>query len=258
MEIETKIVAFVDILGFADLIKQFDKKGNSKILDDLKEAVDTATNLIKPIPEDSDSLLFHWKECTEIKLFSDCLCMSAPLNYKGYDLIEQLEFFYKYLIGYQQILMSKNYFSRGGITIGSYSDDNIIFSGGLVEAYTLESKIAKYPRIVVSPKMLDAVKGLDDEFDILNSMFILDSEDVCFLNPFNNYTIDGEKADKIAKEQLAGIEGFLNMSFKELGEQDKRNISEHEGKSFCNKFKWLKRLILRELGEEQLEFRNYN
>jgi hypothetical protein len=167
--------------------------------------------------------------------------------------------------------MSKNYFSRGGITIGSYySDDNIIFSGGLVEAYTLESKIAKYPRIVVSPKMLDAVKGLDDEFDILNSMFILDSEDVCFLNPFNNYTIDGEKADKIAKKQLAGIEGILNMSFKELGEQDKtrtlkqtlavveRNISEHEGKSFCNKFKWLKRLILRELGEEQLEFRNYN
>jgi len=128
MNIETKIVAFVDILGFADLIKQYDGEGNRKILIELKEAVDSATKLIKPISSESDSLLFHWKECTEIKLFSDCLCLSAPLNYKGYDLIEQLEFFYKYLIGYQQILMSKNYFSRGGITIGSYySDDKIIF-----------------------------------------------------------------------------------------------------------------------------------
>jgi hypothetical protein len=46
---------------------------------------------------------------------------------------------------------------RGGIATGLlHHDDEVVFGPGLVEAYQLESKCAKFPRIVVSPQGVEA------------------------------------------------------------------------------------------------------
>lgn len=43
---------------------------------------------------------------------------------------------------------------RGGITTGElYHRDGIVFGGGLVEAHSIESRTAVYPRIAVSPRV---------------------------------------------------------------------------------------------------------
>ncbi|RJE72509.1 hypothetical protein [Reichenbachiella sp. MSK19-1] len=272
MKIENRIVAFVDILGFANLIKEYDQNGDSTIVEDLKEAVNSAVWLITPRETDKKNpILFHWKECVEIKLFSDCLCMSAPLEYKGYTFLEQFEFFYKYLITYQLILMEKGYFSRGGITTGSYySDENMIFSGGLVDAYGIESKIAKHPRIVVDQKIVEMLSKSEDKYNVLQKMLVFDPEEICFLNHFNYKTVDSAQADYIMTSgMIPEIEGMLNETFTEESERDKKQtlekilkivrgkIDKHEGESFCNKFKWLERFILNEQGEITPEFKNY-
>lgn len=48
---------------------------------------------------------------------------------------------------------------RGGMTIGQVFVDNVrIFGPAFVEAYELESQFARYPRIVLSPKILKALE----------------------------------------------------------------------------------------------------
>jgi hypothetical protein len=45
-------------------------------------------------------------------------------------------------------------FLRGGVTRGPiYIDENLVFGPALVEAYELEHKVAKYPRVVVHEKL---------------------------------------------------------------------------------------------------------
>src|SRR5690606_39194186 len=54
--------------------------------------------------------------------------------------------------------MSKGFYLRGHVTVGShYSDDNMIFSGGLVEAYSNES-LTVYPAISINPKVVEKLK----------------------------------------------------------------------------------------------------
>jgi hypothetical protein len=43
---------------------------------------------------------------------------------------------------------------RGGITIGKlYHSNGVVFGEGMVDAYRLESSVAIYPRVVISPRV---------------------------------------------------------------------------------------------------------
>ncbi len=54
------------------------------------------------------------------------------------------------------ILIKKGILIRGGITIGNlvHNEDGIVFGQGLIDAYMLESKAAKFPRIILSNKLI--------------------------------------------------------------------------------------------------------
>jgi len=53
--------------------------------------------------------------------------------------------------------MDLGVFVRRGISIGPlYHDTNVVFGPALVEAYKLESRIAKFPRILVSDQVYTA------------------------------------------------------------------------------------------------------
>jgi hypothetical protein len=47
---------------------------------------------------------------------------------------------------------------RGGLTIGKlYHSEGVVFGEGMVDAYKLESRVAIYPRIVVSPRIYSLI-----------------------------------------------------------------------------------------------------
>jgi hypothetical protein len=159
-----RIVAFVDILGFSELIKQYDENGNVVLLRDLKEALDTSI-------EEMQKLTTRDEEEVEVKLFSDCLCLSAAWFDNDYDFAYQ---FSRLMLGiktYQLRMLLKGYLVRGGISMGSYySDNNMIFSGALVEAANFEKYCTtqpnptgrsgvRSPRILVSPRILTKLTG---------------------------------------------------------------------------------------------------
>ncbi|WP_445360515.1 hypothetical protein ACJJIL_18995 [Microbulbifer sp. EKSA005] len=93
----------------------------------------------------------------------------------------------------------KGIFLRGGISNGyCYLKDSFAVGTGLIDAYNLESKVAKYPRIALSPHVLGNEK-LMERFDFINKKmygrhkFIAqDSDGVSYLDylTYNIATVD--------------------------------------------------------------------
>jgi len=221
----TKIVSFTDILGFSKYIQDYDSGEFPDLLVNLKNAIDTATNFVKQKEGIGSQPFIDWRKCIEYRLFSDCLCTSAPLVYEGFNTFEQIKLTYKYLMGYQILLLKKGYFIRGGITIGSYySDEHMIFSGGLVEAYNLEHNTALYPRVVLSQTLVNkCLEFKATHSDDLDYMLIKDSEDVVFFNHFNYSLIDANFADREIASFInkINIPGISDESFFERDTQEK-------------------------------------
>jgi hypothetical protein len=262
---EIKLVAFVDILGFSQLILDYDAGKNDEIFELLKQAVDPAATFLKQnFKPFKNSPFYDWKDCLDVRLFSDCLCVAAPLEYKQYGFIDQLAFFYKYLTGYQSLLMSHGFFTRGAVTIGShYASENMIFSGGLVEAYQLESKKARYPRIIISERLLGEIdKFAEGRQAALNHMLVRDS-DYVFFNHFN-YTLidaDGQDGDIDTFLKKIGFEGMSDKTFRQLDEENKnkemahimhraiQEIEKNLGERVSEKYEWMVKFIDYELGK---------
>jgi hypothetical protein len=86
---ETKLVAFVDILGFSKLIAAYVAGKNDRLFELLKQAINPATTFMRESFElAKGGPFFAWKDCQDVGLFLDCLCAAAPLNFKNYSFIE--------------------------------------------------------------------------------------------------------------------------------------------------------------------------
>lgn len=187
------VVAFIDILGFKDIVKANDKSKNDDIIYGLQLALEQAfkksitlpgnwlDNLVKL---DNDLL----KEKLKHKQFSDNIYISFDFkdDYSDYELAV-------YMVAiiaahYQRIMLTKGFYVRGGIAAGTvYFDDYMIFSNALIKAYEIESKTAKYPRIVIDEGVIKKLNKISKQ-NIIRTHFpkliVKDWTGVTFLNPF--------------------------------------------------------------------------
>lgn len=186
VDTEDRIVCFADILGFKNIVEEYDEKPNSTILQDLKEALDFAysTSITK----------FTQNSQLDYRVFSDCLCISTPY-FDEEDFITQLFVISQSIKVFQTQLMSKGFFVRGAIAFGSYyEDDSMIFSNALIEAYLIESNKkddnkALYSRIALSKpiaeKLYQKRVELEPRFPWGESFVRDNNDNVIFLNPFD-------------------------------------------------------------------------
>lgn len=126
--------AFIDILGFSGLISDLDR-GKVSVAEIYRvlSSIHARPNAVRPQDADLRS-----------QSISDAVALSAACNAAGLDAIctatEELS----------RRLLRSGYFARGGITKGRlYHDHSTVFGPALVEAYRLETHVAKFPRIVV-------------------------------------------------------------------------------------------------------------
>lgn len=161
---EKRIIAFIDILGFRELIKDSEK--NPATLEKIYEVINYFKNWEKPenwnlktieIEEDAQKKelpnfdLSNKSTCT---CFSDSIIVSiktsdGDINAILSTLIANISYIGSYII-------QKGILFRGAITIGNiiHQDNGIILGQGFIDAYNLESKLATFPRIVVSDKLI--------------------------------------------------------------------------------------------------------
>jgi hypothetical protein len=152
---QNSVTAFVDLLGFSEALKieenaheiltilhQF--KGSEKKTSDAKAEVKQQTTEIKVTPSISafsDNLLISVSE----KIFDDTVSWRHAVI-EILNVIQQVA----------NLVIQKGFLIRGGITVGNLHHENgIAFGPAFVEAYQLESKQAKYPRILASNDIVD-------------------------------------------------------------------------------------------------------
>lgn len=155
-----RIVCFMDILGFKQLISEYETNEASNKLKDLKNAFDIAVEgainmLINSIGEEAKSKF-------EYRMFSDCIILSYPYIDFGKEFKEGFINVSLVINTFQLTMMTFGFYVRGHVTIGSYySTPNILFSGGLVEAFENE-RATVFPAISVNQKIIDKLKITSD------------------------------------------------------------------------------------------------
>lgn len=164
LDYEDRLVAFIDILGFKEIIKQ-SERNNEKIqllyqtLQFLKkrESPDKWNLKFIEIEEDAQKRglkSFEIENLTMCNCFSDSIVVSVKSNFNNINelastLIANLAYIGAHLI-------TEGILIRGGITYGKliHLDNGIILGQALIDAYQLETNSAKYPRILLSNQLI--------------------------------------------------------------------------------------------------------
>lgn len=135
-----KLIAFIDILGFRELLKD---PNNLNLL------VDQLTNIKKVFDARSSQVDRFLKY--DVIQFSDSIIISIDIK-DVFDINLALE---KISLQICSSMMDSRIVVRGAITYGDfYSKDNMLISPAFAEAYEIEGNVAKYPRIVISDSLL--------------------------------------------------------------------------------------------------------
>ncbi|BFG69813.1 hypothetical protein KACHI17_06940 [Sediminibacterium sp. KACHI17] len=163
LKYERRLIAFIDILGFKDIVKQ-SETDSSKIeliylvLEYLKDWEKTEKWDLKFLEIEEDAQKkgvsnFDLRGKTNITSFSDSIVVSVSVDSNINEMASTLIVNLAYI---GTVLLEKGILFRGGLTIGNiiHIDNGTVFGQGLIDAFMLETRSAKYPRIILSDKLL--------------------------------------------------------------------------------------------------------
>lgn len=163
---ELRLIAFIDILGFKEIIKQSEIDPEkiefiSSILNYLKdwESQDKWDLKLVEIEEDAQYKgvkNFDIRGKTNVTAFSDSIVVSVKIDDNINEMASTL---IVHLSHIGSLLLEKGVLIRGGLTVGNliHDDNGTVFGQGMIDAYLLETKSAKYPRIILSNKIIEAL-----------------------------------------------------------------------------------------------------
>lgn len=182
MKYESRVVLFLDILGFKQII---DKTSNKGI--DQTQQIDFLYNTLIGMRK-----LFEkgkrYSASTQVTQFSDSVVVSFVEKEEA-QVFYTLERVQKLITG----LILEGLICRGGISYGKLiHTDQVIFGPALIQAYEMESNAAFFPRVVLDKAIIDMGKKYgfkpseDDQDDPLMNMVKLDTDDMFYINYFLN------------------------------------------------------------------------
>jgi hypothetical protein len=160
-----RIVAFIDILGFRNLVHQIgaDSMLHGKLHAALSRIKHYKLSSVAGNTAQSD---------LDLSVFSDSVAISGAAD--------NLQGVLWTVIHLQSDLLNFGVLVRGGVSRGrTVHTDDMLYGEGMLAAYDLESKAAVYPRIVIDPKLVD---NLTPRY---RATFLDEDQDgLWFINPF--------------------------------------------------------------------------
>lgn len=140
---ENRLILFLDFLGFKEIVDR--TMTDSELLERVLVAIDE----IGELADDS-----AFRKSQRVTQFSDSIVVSYHVNEESavFWLLNQVAFCIINLVG-------MGFLVRGAITSGDMlHSDRYLIGPAMVRAYELESKHAKYPRVIVDPKVIDLAR----------------------------------------------------------------------------------------------------
>jgi len=151
--------AFLDILGFSEIVAGLDQAGSA-------EALRTLLSTMHAAPR-GDNIRFFEGSDLRAQSISDALLLSAQPSPHG------LAHLFHNLEGLAVALLEQGFFVRGAVVRGKlYHDERMAFGEGLVRAYRLEQDVVRYPRIMVTADIVKDVEAFLDQ-DMIDFLDVL-------------------------------------------------------------------------------------
>jgi hypothetical protein len=158
-----RFCAFIDILGFRDLVARLEKDAGAveALRDSLKEVHNPK------IAGFADPKLVDYRT----QSISDAVAISTTSTPEGLLMI------FGSLTVLTESLLAEGYFLRGAIVRGRlYHDDSTIFGEALIRAYDLETRVVRFPRIMVSSEVIRLLDTSHRLFAACNSSVIMSND----------------------------------------------------------------------------------
>ncbi len=143
---QVRYVAFLDLLGFKNLVNQ--SVENQNILNNIYRALSYSASVQQ---DNYKGLLSMVNLGKQVTAFSDSIVISydALMPGGGFHVLMDLVYICNDLLGIGIPV-------RGGVTVGQLIHDEYkCFGPAMIEAYTMESERAKYPRIIIDQRVLE-------------------------------------------------------------------------------------------------------
>lgn len=198
-------ICYFDILGYKDLIKNLGENEFLQIVDKVVQETNKIINRRIKFPDEilqleyrifSDNILMCYHIPSEASIDKDDYYYYFPGKKVNYSLL-YLGILMEQTISLQRIFIEKySILIRGVITTGTlYFSEDYVYGQGLIDAYQLENNIAKFPRIILSNKILDILFTYDAEVlrfnripkinKVVDDIYFLD-----YLHEMNDYFLE--------------------------------------------------------------------
>jgi len=197
-------IAFLDILGYSNMVKS-DLEGPA--------GEEKYYQKLLQLQKETNGLKYENLDFTLIQ-FSDSIIISAP--YKP----NTFHSFSKLIAEYQFKLLMNKISIRGGITFGKhFFEEDFLFSSALIDAYNIESKLARYPRIIVSDDLYELLYSnkvnleyitFDNNYKIIDFLHnaLLDNDNIEILNEIIT-KLENNKSETVSEKGL-WLKEYLN------------------------------------------------
>jgi hypothetical protein len=240
---QDSIVAFIDILGWSDLLRQ--SKSEHKLAQ-VVQVVERLTILAKESEkrrEEFNRKGFPQAANTRFSYFSDTVVLSCPADTR-----ESGWMIWEVQLLCDVLLLSRRY-SRGAIVRGELRHtETLLFGPALVEAYEIEKTVAKYPRLVVTaeaaPFVVTAVNP-SRPGGPTEPQWSLDVDGIRFLELFSPMP-DGRRR-KYHQDQARKLREVVKMDLLEASKLDHQSPSDLNHQA---KYGWMLRYLDGVLGAE--------
>lgn len=225
-----RVCCSIDILGFKQHIKNLVDSNDLPNFKSINNLHNSLTKM-KELGEDAKSVNLGF----EFSQFSDCIVISFDFE-SGSNLI----FILLSILHVQMELLQNGFLIRGGISIGRLHHSNeYVFGDAMVRAYELESKFAKYPRIILDKEVIEICKEFGDhqaeqEEKYLKELIFVDYDGQNYLNYFEATLTEFDEPsdvftyiDNIRNNFLKDFESFAIFSpiFDKLNWLNKKVVS---------------------------------
>jgi hypothetical protein len=155
--LRNSVFAYIDILGYADLIVSAERDGTQEeLLGTLHRTLLTNRRWLGSYPSMTGLKNVLKKDLYVLKAFTDNIVLAWPIRE---DAEVELGSAFSKLSDFQFTMSLQGFFVRGGISIGmAYVDDVVVFGDALTQAYAAESIFARDPRVVLTESSVQAVR----------------------------------------------------------------------------------------------------
>ena len=179
-DFKKSFVAFVDILGFSNKVKDINFEEDFNEIAEILNALKMEANHFNANQD-------IFKDLT-ITAISDSIIISIPYDSVNDPAITIM--IYLYHLQYT-LLASFKTLVRGYLTLGDiYHKDGLIFGKGYVKAYQCEQDFKNNPpKIIIDPEIIEiarnAIKNIEGEFTSIFDFLIIDENGCSFVDYLN-------------------------------------------------------------------------